>query len=43
MQMAFWRKPKTHDRIGIAYGDVAIRAVWVLAALGVFAWVWSQL
>lgn len=41
--MAFWRRePKTHEKIGVHAGDLALRVGWVTAAIGVLAWAWSK-
>ena len=42
--MAFWRRePKTHEVVPPDYRGIAIRGGWIVAALGVFAWVWASL
>lgn len=38
----FTAKPRTHDKVGVAYGDIAVRCAWIAATLCVFAWVWVR-
>jgi hypothetical protein len=40
----FWRrKPVTHETIAPDFVTIAFRTSWVVAACGVFLWIWSQL